>query len=92
MISSLRGRKRRFERQMLTWRVGSGITPQGTLAEKCRAGGAYSCIFYSAGYGIRSSRRTERESMTVKMYILEESLSKADFAIVKAWKGDTKEI
>ncbi|NBG64927.1 CoA transferase subunit A [Acidiluteibacter ferrifornacis] len=90
MISSYVGENDEFERQMLSGELEVELTPQGTLAEKCRAGGAGIPAFYTpAGYGTEVAEGKETREYNGKMYILEESLT-ADFAIVKAWKGDTK--
>lgn len=90
MISSYVGENDEFERQMLSGELEVELTPQGTLAEKCRAGGAGIPAFYTpAGYGTEVAEGKETREYDGKMYILEESLV-ADFAIVKAWKGDTK--
>lgn len=90
MISSYVGENAEFERQMLSGELEVELTPQGTLAEKCRAGGAGIPAFYTpAGYGTEVAEGKETREYNGKMYILEESLT-ADFSIVKAWKGDTK--
>lgn len=90
MISSYVGENDEFERQMLSGELEVELTPQGTLAEKCRAGGAGIPAFFTpAGYGTEVAEGKETREYDGKMYILEESLV-ADFAIVKAWKGDTK--
>ncbi len=90
MISSYVGENDEFERQMLSGELEVELTPQGTLAEKCRAGGAGIPAFYTpAGFGTEIAEGKETKEYNGKMYILEESLV-ADFAIVKAWKGDTK--
>ncbi len=90
MISSYVGENDEFERQMLSGELEVELTPQGTLAEKCRAGGAGIPAFYTpAGFGTEIAEGKETKEYDGKMYILEESLV-ADFAIVKAWKGDTK--
>lgn len=90
MISSYVGENAEFERQMLSGELEVELTPQGTLAEKCRAGGAGIPAFYTpAGYGTEIAEGKETREYNGKNYILEESLV-ADFSIVKAWKGDTK--
>ena len=90
MISSYVGENEEFERQMLSGELEVELTPQGTLAEKCRAGGAGIPAFYTpAGYGTEVAEGKETREYGGKMYILEESLV-SDFSIVKAWKGDTK--
>lgn len=90
MIASYVGENEEFERQMLSGELDVELTPQGTLAEKCRAGGAGIPAFYTpAGYGTEVAEGKESREYNGKMYVLENSLT-ADFAIVKAWKGDTK--
>jgi len=90
MISSYVGENDEFERQMLSGELDVELTPQGTLAEKCRAGGAGIPAFFTpAGYGTEVAEGKEVREFNGKKYILEESLT-ADFSIVKAWKGDTK--
>ncbi|MBL4710114.1 MAG: CoA transferase subunit A [Flavobacteriales bacterium] len=90
MISSYVGENEEFERQMLSGELEVELTPQGSLAEKCRAGGAGIPAFYTpAGYGTEVAEGKETREYNGKMYILEESLV-SDFSIVKAWKGDTK--
>lgn len=90
MISSYVGENDEFERQMLSGELEVELTPQGTLAEKCRAGGAGIPAFYTpAGYGTEIAEGKEVREYNGKMYILENSLV-SDFSIVKAWKGDTK--
>jgi len=90
MISSYVGENDEFERQMLSGELEVELTPQGTLAEKCRAGGAGIPAFFTpAGFGTEVAEGKETREYDGKMYILENSLV-ADFAIVKAWKGDSK--
>ena len=90
MISSYVGENAEFERQMLSGELEVELTPQGTLAEKCRAGGAGIPAFFTpAGYGTEIAEGKETREYNGKMYILEESLV-SDYSIVKAWKGDTK--
>lgn len=90
MISSYVGENAEFERQMLSGELEVELTPQGTLAEKCRAGGAGIPAFYTpAGYGTEIAEGKEVREYNGKMHILEESLV-SDYSIVKAWKGDTK--
>lgn len=90
MISSYVGENDEFERQMLSGELEVELTPQGTLAEKCRAGGAGIPAFFTpTGYGTEIAEGKEVREYQGKKYILEESFT-ADFAIVKAWKGDTK--
>ncbi|MFT5072160.1 MAG: 3-oxoacid CoA-transferase subunit A [Chitinophagales bacterium] len=88
MISSYVGENAEFERQLLSGELEVELTPQGTLAEKCRAGGAGIPAFFTAtGYGTEVAEGKETREINGRMYVLEESLT-ADFAIVKAWKGD----
>lgn len=90
MISSYVGENKEFERQLLSGELEVDLIPQGTLAERCRAGGSGIPAFYvSAGYGTEVADGKETREFDGKMYLLEEALS-ADYAIVKAWKGDTK--
>lgn len=90
MVSSYVGENAEFERQMLSGELEVELTPQGTLAEKCRAGGAGIPAFFTpAGYGTEIAEGKETREYNGKMYILEESLI-SDYSIVKAWKGDTK--
>ncbi|MEQ8907881.1 MAG: CoA transferase subunit A [Vicingaceae bacterium] len=90
MISSYVGENDEFERQMLSGELEVELTPQGTLAEKCRAGGAGIPAFFTpSGYGTEIAEGKEVREYDGKKYILEESLT-SDFSIVKAWKGDTK--
>lgn len=89
MVSSYVGENDEFERQMLSGELEVELTPQGTLAEKCRAAQAGFPAFYTpAGYGTEVAEGKETREFNGKMYVLEEAF-KADFAIVKAWKGDT---
>ncbi|MEX6626822.1 CoA transferase subunit A [Tenacibaculum salmonis] len=89
MISSYVGENEEFERQMLSGELEVELTPQGTLAEKCRAAQAGFPAFYTpAGYGTEVAEGKETREFDGKMYVLE-SAFKADFAFVKAWKGDT---
>ncbi|NNF20020.1 MAG: CoA transferase subunit A [Flavobacteriaceae bacterium] len=88
MISSYVGENEEFERQMLSGELEVELTPQGTLAEKCRAAQAGFPAFYTpAGYGTEVSMGKETREFNGKMYVLEEAF-KADFSLVKAWKGD----
>ncbi|MBQ0118103.1 MAG: CoA transferase subunit A [Flavobacterium sp.] len=88
MISSYVGENAEFERQMLSGELEVELTPQGTLAEKCRAAQAGIPAFFTpAGYGTEVAEGKEVREFNGKKYILEEAY-KADFAIVKAWKGD----
>jgi len=88
MISSYVGENAEFERQMLSGELEVELTPQGTLAEKCRAAQAGIPAFFTpAGYGTEIAEGKESREFNGKMYILEQAF-KADFSIVKAWKGD----
>lgn len=88
MISSYVGENDEFERQMLSGELEVELTPQGTLAEKCRAAQAGFPAFYTpAGYGTEVALGKETREFDGKMYVLEEAF-KADFSFVKAWKGD----
>jgi 3-oxoacid CoA-transferase subunit A len=90
MISSYVGENKEFERQLLTGELQVDLIPQGTLAERCRAGGAGIPAFYvPAGYGTEVEAGKEVREFDGKMYLMERALN-ADFAIIKAWKGDTK--
>jgi len=89
MVSSYVGENDEFERQMLSGELEVDLIPQGSLAERCRAGGAGIPSFYTpAGYGTEVAEGKEVRVYNGKPHILEEALT-ADFAIVKAWKGDT---
>ncbi len=88
MISSYVGENEEFERQMLSGELEVELTPQGTLAEKCRAAQAGFPAFYTpAGYGTEVAVGKETREFNGKMYVLEHAY-KADYAFVKAWKGD----
>ena len=88
MISSYVGENEEFERQMLSGELEVELTPQGTLAEKCRAAQAGFPAFYTpAGDGTEVAEGKETREFDGKMYVLEPAF-KADFAFVKAWKGD----
>ncbi|MBK0369765.1 CoA transferase subunit A [Flavobacterium agrisoli] len=88
MISSYVGENAEFERQMLSGELEVELTPQGTLAEKCRAAQAGIPAFFTpAGYGTEVAQGKEVREFNGKMHIMEEAF-KADFSIVKAWKGD----
>ena len=89
MISSYVGENAEFERQMLSGELEVDLIPQGSLAERCRAGGAGIPAFFTpAGYGTEVAEGKEVRDYSGKPYILESALT-ADFAFVKAWKGDT---
>ncbi|MFT4543603.1 MAG: 3-oxoacid CoA-transferase subunit A [Bacteroidia bacterium] len=88
MISSYVGENDLFERLMLSGELEVDLIPQGSLAERCRAGGAGIPAFYTpAGYGTEVAEGKEVRDFNGKPHILEMALT-ADFAIVKAWKGD----
>lgn len=88
MISSYVGENDLFERLMLSGELEVELIPQGSLAERCRAGGAGIPAFFTpAGYGTEVAVGKEAREFNGKMHILESALT-ADFAIVKAWKGD----
>lgn len=88
MISSYVGENAEFERQMLIGELEVELIPQGTLAERCRAAQSGIPAFYTpAGYGTEVAIGKETREFDGKMYVLEKAF-KADFAFVKAWKGD----
>lgn len=88
MISSYVGENELFERQLLSGELEVELTPQGTLAEKIRAGGAGIPAFFTAtGYGTPIGEGKETREFHGRQYILEESIT-GDFAIVKGWKAD----
>lgn len=88
MISSYVGENDEFERQMLSGELEVDLIPQGSLAERCRAGGAGIPAFFTpAGFGTEIAEGKEVRIFNGKPHILENALH-ADFAIVKAWKGD----
>jgi 3-oxoacid CoA-transferase subunit A len=88
MISSYVGENEEFERQMLSGELEVDLIPQGTLATRCYMGGAGIPAFYTpAGYGTEVALGKEVSVFDGKPHILETALT-ADFAIVKAWKGD----
>jgi 3-oxoacid CoA-transferase subunit A len=88
MISSYVGENAEFERQLLSGELDVELIPQGTLAERCRAGGAGIPAFFTpAGYGTEVAIGKEAREFDGKMHIMEMGLT-ADFAIVKAWRGD----
>lgn len=89
MIASYVGENALFEKQFITGEMEVILTPQGTLAEKIRAGGAGIPAFYTAtGYGTVVAEGKESKTFKGRPYVMEESLT-ADFALVKAWKADT---
>ncbi len=88
MISSYVGENAEFERQVLAGELEIDLVPQGTLAERIRAGGAGIPAFFTAtGYGTEIAEGKEIRNFDGRMYLMERGLT-ADFAIVKAWKGD----
>ena len=88
MISSYVGENNEFERQMLSGELKVDLIPQGSLAERCRAGGAGIPAFFTpAGYGTEVAEGKEVREYNGKSHILESALT-ADFAFVKAWRGD----
>ena len=88
MISSYVGENAEFERQMLSGELEVDLIPQGSLAERCRAAGAGIPAFYTpAGYGTEVAEGKEVKVFNGKPHILESALT-AEFAFVKAWKGD----
>jgi 3-oxoacid CoA-transferase subunit A len=89
MISSYVGENSEFERQLLSGELEVELIPQGTLAERCRAGGAgIPAFFVPAGSGTEVAEGKEMRMLNGKPHLLEMALE-ADFAFVKAWKGDT---
>jgi len=88
MIASYVGENAEFERQMLSGELEVDLIPQGSLAERCRAGGAGIPAFFTpAGFGTEIAEGKEVREFNGRPHILESALT-ADFAIVKAWKGD----
>ncbi len=88
MIASYVGENAEFERQLLSGELEVVLTPQGTLAEKMRAGGAGIPAFFTAtGYGTPVAEGKEVREFNGRKYILEEAIT-GDFAIVKGWKAD----
>lgn len=89
MIGSYVGENKEFERQVLSGEIEVELVPQGTLAEKIRAGGAGIPAFYTpAGVGTQIADGKETRVFNGKEYVLEEAFT-ADFSIIRAWKGDT---
>ena len=89
MISSYVGENAEFERQLLSGELEVELLPQGTLAERCRAAGSGIPAFYTpAGYGTEIAEGKEIREFEGKQFIMEKAFE-SDFAIVKAWKGDT---
>ncbi len=88
MISSYVGENKEFERQYLAGELELEFTPQGTLAEKLRAGGSGIPAFYTrTGYGTLIAEGKETRQFNGEWYVMEESLT-ADIALVKAYKAD----
>ncbi|MGY3085916.1 CoA transferase subunit A [Pseudomonas fragi] len=88
MISSYVGENKEFERQYLAGELELEFTPQGTLAEKLRAGGAgIPAFFTKTGYGTLVAEGKETREFDGEWYVMERSL-RADVALVKAWKAD----
>lgn len=88
MVSSYVGENAEFERQMLSDELEVELIPQGTLAERCRAAqGGFPAFYTPAGYGTEVAEGKEAREFNGKMHILEYAFD-ADFAFVKAWKGD----
>ncbi|HQW59904.1 MAG TPA: CoA transferase subunit A, partial [Thermomonas sp.] len=89
MISSYVGENKEFERQFLGGELELEFNPQGTLAERLRAGGAGIPAFFTAtGYGTVVAEGKETRQIDGRWYVLETAL-KADVSLVKAWKADT---
>jgi len=88
VVASYVGENSLFEQQLLAGKIEVELTPQGTLAEKMRAGGAGIPAFYTAtGYGTPVAEGKETRQFNGRYYVLEEALT-GDFAIVRAWKAD----
>jgi len=88
MISSYVGENAEFERQLLSGELEVELTPQGTLAERIRAAGSGIPAFFTpTGYGTEIANGKEVRDFDGRMYVMEKALH-ADFAIIKAWKGD----
>jgi len=89
MVSSYVGENAEFERQMLSGELEVELIPQGTLAQRCQAAQSGIPAFYTpAGYGTEVAEGKESREFHGKMHIMEKAFE-ADFAFVKAWKGDT---
>ena len=89
MIASYVGENKEFERQFLSKELEVELVPQGTLAERIRAEGVGIPAFWTAsGVGTQVEEGKEKREFNGRFYILEHAL-KADFALVKAWKGDS---
>ena len=90
MIASYVGENAEFERQLLTGELEVELIPQGTLATRCLAAGyGMPAIYTPAGVGTEVAEGKETRNFNGKDYLLEHAFN-ADFAIVKAWKGDTQ--
>ena len=88
MISSYVGENNEFQRQMLSGELKVDLIPQGSLAERCRAAkSGIPAFFTPAGYGTEVGEGKESREFNGKMHLMETAF-KADFSIVKAWKGD----
>ena len=88
MVSSYVGENKEFERQFLSGELEVELVPQGTLAERLRAGGAGIPAFFTpAGYGTQIAEGKETREFDGRMYVMERGIT-GDFAIIKAWKGD----
>jgi 3-oxoacid CoA-transferase subunit A len=88
MISSYVGENEEFERQMLSGELEVELIPQGTLAERCRAAqSGFPAFFTPAGFGTEVAEGKETRNFNGKDYVMEMAFE-ADFAVVKAWKGD----
>ena len=88
MVSSYVGENKIFEQLFLSGKLEVELIPQGTLAERLRAGGAGIPAFYTpAGYGTLAAEGRETREFDGKPYVMERGIT-GDFAIVKAWKGD----
>ncbi|HET9695360.1 MAG TPA: CoA transferase subunit A [Terriglobales bacterium] len=87
-IGSYVGENKLFEQLVLSGELDLELNPQGTLAERIRAGGAGIAAFYTpTGYGTLVAEKKETREFNGRPYVLEHGL-RADFALVKAWKGD----
>jgi 3-oxoacid CoA-transferase subunit A len=88
MIASYVGENAEFERQLMSGELEVDLIPQGTLAERIRAGGAgIPAFFVPAGYGTEVQNGKEVREFNGKMHLMEMGMT-ADFSVVKAWKGD----
>lgn len=88
MISTYVGENQLFEKLVLSGELEIELVPQGTFAERIRAGGAGIAAFYTpTGYGTMIAEGKETREFNGRMYVMEQGLT-ADFAFVKAWKGD----